>query len=122
MGIKVNGVKKCIKHFDNTINDLTKNKAVRAMHASIIVGASQAALYTPIDTSTLINSQYREVTINGTRITGRVGYSANYAAYVNDPKYPMKFKRATAKKEFLYKGFKDSEALILSIFKKELFS
>lgn len=72
--------------------------------------------------TTLIISQFREITINGTRITGRVGYSANYAAYVHDSNYPMKFKRASAKKEFLYKGFKDSEALILNIIKKELFS
>lgn len=101
MGIKVKGIDRCIKSFDKTINRTTNN-AVRAIHTSMIVGATQAALYTPIDTSTLINSQYREVVINGTRITGRVGYTANYAAYVADPSIKMKFQRSTAKKDFLY--------------------
>lgn len=71
------------------------------MHASMTVSATQTAIYTPIDTSTLINSQYREVIINGTRISGRVEYTANYAAYVADPSINMKFKRHTTKKDFL---------------------
>ena len=120
MGIKVKGIDRCIKSFDKTINR-TKDNAVRAMHASMTVASTQAAIYTPIDTSTLINSQYREVVINGTRITGRVGYTANYAAYVADPSIKMKFKRPTAKKDFLNEGFKDVEAEILDIFKRELF-
>ena len=91
------------------------------MHASIIVGATQAAIYTHIDTSTLINSQNQDVIITGTRITGRVGYIANYAAYVAAPSIKMKFKRPTAKKDFLNEGFKDVEAEILDIFKRELF-
>jgi hypothetical protein len=33
----------------------------------MLIGSAQAALYTPIDTSTLINSQFREITANGTR-------------------------------------------------------
>lgn len=57
-------------------------------------------MYTPIDTSTLINSQFRETKVNGTRITGRVGYSASYAVYVHDPKVKQNFKRSSAKKSF----------------------
>ncbi len=34
----------------------------------------------------------------------------------------MKFKRSTAKKDFLNKGFEDVEDQIVNIFKKELFS
>ncbi|MWN05096.1 HK97 gp10 family phage protein [Gilliamella sp. Pas-s95] len=122
MAIKVKGVRGCIKGLDNTVNNIIKTKAIKAMHVSIIVGANQAALYTPIDTSNLVNSQYREVVVNGTRITGRVGYTAAYAAYVADPNHPMKFKRSTAKKDFLNKGFEDVEDQIVNIFKKELFS
>ena len=91
------------------------------MHASMIVGATQAAIYTPIDTSRLINSQYREVIINVTHITGRIGYTGNYVAYVTNLSIKIKFKRPTAKKDFLNVGLKDMEAEILNIFKRELF-
>lgn len=112
MGIKASGVKESIIQLNAMINDIRGRKAVRAIQSAILIGGTRAALYTPIDTSTLLNSQYREVFANGTRITGRVGYSANYAVYVHDPNYPMKFRRATAQKEFLYKGFEDEKATI----------
>ena len=95
-------------------------KVVRAMQSALIIGGSQAALYTPIDTSTLINSQFREITVNGNRVTGRVGYSANYAAYVHDPSIPQNFRRATAKEEFLTKGFEDTQRQIDAVIAKEM--
>jgi len=79
-----------------------------------------AQIFTPIDTSTLINSQYREMSLNGSKLTGRVGYSASYAAYVHDPNIPQNFRRATAQKEFLTKGFEDSKDLIDRVIKKEM--
>jgi hypothetical protein len=112
MGIKASGVKENISQLNAIINDIQGRKAVRAINSAILIGGVRAALYTPIDTSMLINSQYREMFVNGSRITGRVGYSANYAVYVHDPNYPMKFRRATAQKEFLYKGFEDERATI----------
>ena len=45
---------------------------------------SEAAGMTPRETSNLINSQYREVRSDGTRVTGRVGYTAEYAGFVHD--------------------------------------
>ena len=86
----------------------------------MIMGSSQAALYTPIDTSTLINSQYREIVINGSLVTGRVGYSANYAMLVHDPNVKQNFRRPTAQKEFLSKGFEDTRGQIDALVKKEL--
>lgn len=112
MGIKASGVKESISQLNAVINDIQGRKSVRAIQSAILIGGTRAALYTPIDTSTLLNSQYREMFVNGSRITGRVGYSANYAVYVHDPNYPMKFRRATAQKEFLYKGFEDERATI----------
>ena len=48
---------------------------------------------TPVaKSSVLINSQFQEVMVNGTRITGRVGYSANYAVYVHEAKGTLKGK------------------------------
>ena len=93
---------------------------MRAIQSAMLIGSAQAALYTPIDTSTLINSQFREIMANGTRVTGRVGYTASYAAYVHAPNIPQNFRRATARKEFLSKGFEDTKDATDMVIKKEL--
>jgi len=120
MGIKVKGISQAKKNLNALVGDIQGRKVVRAMQSVLIIGGSQAALYTPIDTSTLINSQFREITINGTRVTGRVGYSTDYAAYVHDPSVPQNFRRATARKEFLTKGFEDTQRQIDAVMRKEL--
>ncbi|CZU66651.1 MULTISPECIES: hypothetical protein [Enterobacter cloacae complex] len=120
MGIKVKGISQAKKNLNALVGDIQGRKVVRAMQSALIIGGSQAALYTPIDTSTLINSQFREITVNGNRVTGRVGYSANYAAYVHDPSVPQKFRRATARKEFLTKGFEDTQRQIDAVIAKEM--
>lgn len=120
MGVKVRGIRQAQQNLNALIGDIQGRKAVRALQSALIIGSSQAALYTPIDTSTLLNSQYREVTATGTRIVGRVGYSANYAVYVHDPNIPQNFRRSTAQKEFLTKGFEDSRDAITAVIKKEM--
>ena len=112
MGVKVKGVSKAVKNLDAIINTITGRKIVRSLQSAMIIGSSQSALYTPIDTSYLLNSQFREIVVNGTRFTGRVGYTANYAAYVHDPANVQNFRRPTAEKEFLTKGFEDTQSLI----------
>ena len=77
-------------------------------------------MYTPIDTSTLLNSQFRELNINGVLVTGRVGYSANYALTVHDPNVKQNFRRSTAEKEFLRKGFDDMRGQIDAVVHKEI--
>ncbi|MGW1368581.1 HK97 gp10 family phage protein [Providencia hangzhouensis] len=59
-------------------------RAASAVMAGANVIGLRAALYTPIDSSTLINSQNRELKVNGYLLTGRVIYTANYAAYVHN--------------------------------------
>ena len=120
MGVKVKGVRQAQQNLNRLVGDIQGRKAVRALQSALIIGSSQAAIYTAIDTSTLINSQYRELDVKGTRLTGRAGYSANYAVYVHDPNVPQTFRRATAKKEFLTKGFEDTRDLIDRNFKKEM--
>ncbi|EMT6385066.1 HK97 gp10 family phage protein, partial [Providencia rettgeri] len=65
--------------FDRYVSHVQQRVSL-AMQRFLIDAGTQAAVYTPIDTSTLINSQFRTVTVNGTRVTGRIGYSASYAA------------------------------------------
>ncbi|MEL4016894.1 HK97 gp10 family phage protein [Dryocola clanedunensis] len=110
MGVKVKGISRAKSNLNKLINTVQGKKSARAVQAVMMIGSTQAALYTAIDTATLINSQFRELTVNGTKITGRVGYSANYAVYVHDPNIPQTFRRATAQKEFLTKGFDDTRS------------
>ncbi|HAY4182987.1 TPA: HK97 gp10 family phage protein [Escherichia coli] len=120
MAGKVRGITQAKANLDKIINDVQGRKVVRAIQSALIIGSSQAALYTPIDTSTLLNSQFREMDAKGTRVTGRVGYSANYAVYVHDPSVPQTFRRSTARKEFLTKGFEDMRSQIDAVMRKEL--
>jgi hypothetical protein len=120
MGGKVRGISQAKANLNRLIDDITGRKIARAIQSALIIGSSQAALYTPIDTSLLINSQYRELVINGVRVTGRVGYSANYALTVHDPNVKQTFRRSTAEKEFLKKGFDDMREQIDAVVHKEL--
>lgn len=120
MAGKVRGVAQAKANLDAIIADVQGRKVVRAIQSAMLIGSTQAALYTPIDTSTLLNSQFRELNANGTRVTGRVGYSANYAVYVHDPAVQQTFRRVTARKEFLTKGFEDSREQIDAVMRQEL--
>jgi len=120
MGVKVKGIRQVSRNVNRAIDNIQDRRVVRALTSAMIVGASQAAIYTPIDTSYLLNSQFREIVVNGTRITGRVGYTASYAAYVHDPANPQRFRRATAEKEFLTKGFEESRDVIDRVVQKEM--
>ncbi|MEG2041847.1 MAG: HK97 gp10 family phage protein, partial [Hafnia sp.] len=50
MGIKVKGISQAKKNLDALVGDIQGRKVVRAMQSALIIGGSQAALYTPIDT------------------------------------------------------------------------
>lgn len=120
MGIKVRGTARVERNIDRILNDIQGRKVIRALQSAMILGAARAALYTPIDTSALLNSQFREIVADGAVITGRVGYSTNYAIYVHDPANPQRFRRSTAKKEFLTLGFEEERSAIDDVVRKEL--
>lgn len=96
--------------------DERQRRAARAMNQALILGASEASVMTPVDTSTLLNSQFRRVEVDGDRIVGTVGYTAAYALAVHDPGNPQTFRRSTAEKEFLRKGFENAEPSIRAAF------
>ena len=85
------------------------------MTQALSLGASEAAVMTPIDTSNLLDSQFRDVKKQGRKIVGTVGYTAEYAMAVHDPENPQKFRRASAEKEFLKKGFENAEPNIRKV-------
>ncbi|MBI6529076.1 HK97 gp10 family phage protein [Proteus vulgaris] len=90
MAARVRGIFQANANLRALVNGIQDKRAARAMYMALNIGASQAALYTPIDSSTLINSQFREITVRGTRLTGRVGYSAKYAMYVHNASGKLK--------------------------------
>ena len=92
-----------------------EQKAARGVTQALILGASEASVMTPVDTSTLINSQFRSVAKDGSKIVGTVGYTAEYAKYVHDPNVKQRFRRPTAEKEFLRKGFEEAEPNIRAV-------
>lgn len=92
-----------------------EQKAARGVTQALILGASEASVMTPVDTSTLLNSQFRSVTKEGSKIVGTVGYTAEYAKYVHDPNVKQRFRRSTAEKEFLKKGFEEAEPNIRAV-------
>ncbi|MBI6547265.1 HK97 gp10 family phage protein [Xenorhabdus lircayensis] len=120
MAVKVTGIRAAKTRLNALIGDIRGRKVVRALYKALSIGSAQAALYTPIDTATLINSQFRDMRFDGVLLTGRVGYSANYAVYVHDPKVKQSFRRATAKKEFLKRGFNEMRGQIDKAVAQEL--
>lgn len=94
-----------------------ERKAARSMVQGLILGASEASVMTPIDTSALLNSQYRKVEKDGSKIVGTVGYTVEYAQAVHDPDHKQRFRRATARKEFLKRGFETAEPNIRAVIK-----
>lgn len=120
MAARVRGISQANANLRALVGDIQGKRVMRAIQSALLIGSAQAAIYTPIDTSTLINSQFREVTVNGTRVTGRVGYTANYAVYVHDPRIKQNFRRSSARKEFLSRGFEDERKAIDDAVKREL--
>ncbi|MGE5947738.1 HK97 gp10 family phage protein [Klebsiella pneumoniae] len=93
MGVKIRGIEQAKRNLDRIIGDIQGRKAVRAIRSALLIVSPEAARMTPVaKSSVLINSQFQEVMVNGTRITGRVGYSANYAVYVHEAKGTLKGK------------------------------
>jgi len=141
MGIKVKGIDQVKRNLDALINDVQGRKAIRAIKSALFIIAPEAARITPRDTSTLVNSQFNEVMLNGTRITGRIGYSANYALFVHQApgKYLGKSEPRPVKKgevpgsrgnmwdpygepQFLAKAVENTKAEVAAVIRKEISS
>lgn len=130
MGVKVKGVNQAKQKLDALLGEVQGRKVGRAIKSALFIIGADAATMTPIDTSYLVNSQYHELLVNGTRVTGRVGYSANYAVYVHEASGKLKGRpRAngsgnywdpSGEPKFLEKAFKDNADKVAAIIRKEL--
>lgn len=125
----VKGVSRVNKNIQRFTKEIAEVRTQRIIHQIMIVGMSFVAPLTPRDSSTLINSQYRELKPTTKGLIGRVGYTANYAAYVNNAKGTAKGKRTGKKSQgdywspnaephFIEKGFeRDGKEAIEQVIK-----
>lgn len=125
----VKGVSRVNKNIQRFTKEIAEVRTQRIIHQIMIVGMSFVAPLTPRDSSTLINSQYRELKPTTKGWIGRVGYTANYAAYVNNAKGTAKGKRTGKKSQgdywsphaephFIEKGFeRDGKEAIEQVIK-----
>lgn len=122
MAVKSRGFSQAKKKLSVYFSEVKSKKMTRAAARIVTIIGIRSALYTPIDTSTLINSQFKEISVKDSVVSGRVGYSAEYAVFVHDPKVKQKFRRATARKEFLKRAVDDEDikSEIKRIIKEEL--
>ncbi|KQN53208.1 hypothetical protein [Erwinia sp. Leaf53] len=86
MGVKVKGVKQVANNINHLIDSFEGRRTVRAIYSALYYIGIESAVKVPVDTSTLLNSQFRDVTTLGTRIIGKIGYSVKYAAAVHEAK------------------------------------
>lgn len=86
MGVKVKGLAAALRRTTGIFGEITGVKIIRALKTATFIIRTDSATRTPIETSTLINSQYDTIIFEGTRITGKIGYSAKYAIYVHESK------------------------------------
>lgn len=86
MGVKIKGAAEAKKNLDAILGNIQTKKAVRAVYTALFIVGAESATMTPRDTSALINSQFRDIDIIGSKILGKVGYSVDYALAVHESK------------------------------------
>ncbi|EGD1379553.1 hypothetical protein IAW16_003716 [Salmonella enterica] len=102
----VKGIKRVQMNTRKVLAEIAGPRTERVLTEVMIVGSSHAALLTPIDTTTLINSQYKKLEPMPGGMQGKVGYTAAYAAAVHGMSGKLKgqprehFGRTRAGKEF----------------------
>lgn len=81
----IEGIKRVKQGFRMKIDDISQAKTEGAVYAILSQGAALAQTMTPIDTSTLVNSQTApQITVGSNGVEGSVGYTAAYAAAVHE--------------------------------------
>ena len=80
----IKGMAQVRKNLRQQLTLAIPSDAERAMHIATSIIGGYATLMTPVDTSNLINSQYRIVKNTGTKVVAAIGYTAKYAAAVHE--------------------------------------
>jgi len=120
----VKGLKEVRQQLKKVFGNINGPLTEKALTEVLITAAGFAATMTPIDTSNLINSQYRKIEAVKGKVSGMLGYTAAYAAAVHDapgtllgtdtPRSSSNPSRGNVwdkdgEPEFLRKAFEDAE-------------
>ncbi len=115
----VKGVSQVKANMKRVFKDIESKKAVQFVTAVVNIGASESKEYTPIEYSTLINSQIVDVTAGNNMVIGSVSFNTDYAAFLeNNEKWnprPVSAKKGPAANlaatpHFLQKGFESPQS------------
>lgn len=111
----VKGVKSVNKKINSFLSKQATRTTERVVQEILIEGLSHAISLAPMDTSTLVNSQFTNLRPISNGIRGEAGFSASYAAHVHEAKGTLKgqdrpnsrgqYWSPNAEPEFLKKGF-----------------
>ena len=130
----VKGIERVKSNFRVAVTRIAEGVTERAVRELLSHGGAAAAQLTPVDTGTLINSQYAPLLeVSKGKVTGSVGYTAAYAANVHDapgvhlttntPRDPSNPSRGdiwdpNAEPGFLTEGFEQLKPAIPAILRK----
>lgn len=92
------------RNFSRTVSRIRGPLTERIVTEILIIGEGYAVNLTPVDTSNLVNSRFRQITNTVTGTVGVVGYTAAYAAEVHGGG-PKNWQKAAAEDRFLERGF-----------------
>ena len=130
----VKGIAQVKRNYRQLVKDVAEKQTNAAVYTILSQGAAISATITPIDTSNLINSQYApQITQGKGKVSGHVGYTADYAGFVHNASGVLKgvprpnkahepgrgnYWDPNAEPKFLQKGFEQIKPSIHAILKK----
>ncbi|ELI9044571.1 hypothetical protein [Pseudomonas aeruginosa] len=81
----IQGIDRVRRNLRVAVENIAGGVSERAVYEVLSQGAAMAQTMTPIDTSTLVNSQTApQITVGPNGVEGSVGYTAAYAAAVHE--------------------------------------
>lgn len=103
---RVEGADDVIAYLNRKLKEIEGPMTNKFVTEVLISTAAHTAFYTPVDTSFLINSQFRRVYPRQNGYAGELGWGAEYAAAVNYGP-DRNWKKSGASNMFLEKGVED---------------
>lgn len=121
MSAKIEGLEKLERALQAKVKAAGGEMSNKFVTLSLQAVSAQTAPFVPVDTSNLINSEYRKTQPGLNGWNGELGYAAGYGVYVHEG--PQKnWQKPGASKKFLEKGVdafvkEDADRLIEFAFK-----
>ena len=106
----VKGVSQLKINTKRIFESIEQERTAKAVYAAITEGEKVAVMYTPVDTSHLINNRHIQQNTTPNGYSSTLTYDADYAIYVHAMPEGTNFQKASAEPQFLNRGFADAKA------------